>query len=345
MDNSSKKSAQNDVWSGVNSGVDLKKRIPQIVEEVSKKCAFVPNKLLSTSSWWSESTGVGAFHFEGEFDGKKCVLKVQGVKPATSEIEMVESFEAQNKSKFIRPPHIYAKFRWNEENGYEAFVLEDVGTSLVVKKPATKEQIEEFFKTYKEYRLNCRNNPWLEKPTTNIIGMENIIKKRFEDWVKASHKIFPNHPLRETGDEKLIRRAVDILIKNHKWFDLEFVHGHFSARDLFKVNEQVIVLSNLYWSWRTQYYDLIFAYHWGIYDLAGVANITPDEVENQRKLWFDQIESIAEDKILLKYALLERAAAGLNLDGLSMDTKKPITKYIVRKTREITKELLKELSG
>src|SRR3989344_5981790 len=105
MNDSPKK--QNEVWSGLNSGADLKERIPQIVDEISKKCAFVPDKILSTSSWWNQSTGVGAFHFSGKFNGKSSALKVQGVKPATSEVYMINSFAKQNKSKIIRPPNVY----------------------------------------------------------------------------------------------------------------------------------------------------------------------------------------------------------------------------------------------
>ena len=40
-------------------------------------------------------------------------------------------------------------------------------------------------------------------------------------------------------------------------------------------------------------------------------------VERQREIWLNNIYSLANDKHLLKLALLERAAAGLNLDALS----------------------------
>lgn len=117
---------QNEVWKGIFSGVDLKEKIPQIVKELSEKTGFIPNKLLNTSSWWNESTGVGAFHLNGKFEGNSAVLKIQGVKPTTSEVFMIESFKNQNESRIVRPPKIYANFPWDDEKGYEAFVLEDV---------------------------------------------------------------------------------------------------------------------------------------------------------------------------------------------------------------------------
>lgn len=332
---------QNEIWKGVFSGVDLKEKIPQIVKELSEKTSFISDKLLSTSSWWSESTGIGAFHFNGMFEGNKAILKIQGVKPITSEVFMINSFAKQNKSKIIRPPYVYASFPWDDKKGYEAFVLEDVGTNLVVSPPTNEESVKKFFEYYKEYRSNCRNNPWLEKSDVQV---NEVIKQRFNQWIEASYKVFPNHPLRENGDEKLIRQAVEVLVNNPKWLNLEFAHGHFSARDLFRVDNQIVVLSNLYWSWRTPCYDLVFAHHWFMYDLAGVDGIKPKYVEDQRNIWIKNMEKIAKDKTLLKYALLERAAAGLNLDALSIDIKKPISKYLVDRTREITTELIKELS-
>lgn len=332
---------QNEVWSGMNSGVDLNSRIPQIVSEISTESDFIPNQILSTSSWWNKSTGVGAFHFSGKFKGKSAVLKVQGVRPTTSEIYMINSYDKQNKSKIVRPPKIYDSFPWDDAKGYEAFILEDVGSKLVIDVPTNLSQVETFFEIYNEYRLNCINVPWVEKPNADLTS---IIKTRFNEWIKASQKIFTNHPFRKDDDENLILKGVEILIKNKNWLIPEFVHGHFSARDLFKVDDQIVLLSNLYWSWRAPYYDLIFAYHWFIYELANNKDITTDFIEAQRKLWLDKIESIAIDKTLLKYALLERALAGLTMDALSIDTTKPISKYLVDKTREIVKELIEELS-
>lgn len=332
---------QNEVWKGVESGVDLNPKIPQIIDEVSKKTGFAPTEVLSKSSWWTESTGVGAFHLSGTFDGRPAVLKVQGVKPETSEVEMINAFAKQNKSKVVRPPLIYANFPYDDQKGYEAFILEDVGTNLVAAPPTTPQAVDEFFKYFKEYRRNCRNTPWLEKTD---VSLADVVKSRFDKWIAASHKIFPDHPFREPDDEALVHKAVSILTANPKWLELEFVHGHFSARDMFRVGKDIVLLSNLYWSWRTPYYDLIFAYHWFMYDLANVKDISEAKIEAQRSIWLERIKAIAKDQTLLKYAFLERAAAGLNLDALSVDTKKPMAKHMVEQTRKITKQLLEELS-
>ena len=77
-------------------GSDLQDREKEVLEAVSRKLNFIPKKLIDRSNWWS-SKEIGAFRYEGEFKGRKAVLKIQGVKPATSEIYMIQSFSKDNK--------------------------------------------------------------------------------------------------------------------------------------------------------------------------------------------------------------------------------------------------------
>ena len=169
-----------------------------------------------------------------------------------------------------------------------------------------------------------------------------MIKIRFEKWRKSSWEIYPNHPLRKKGDVKLIDRVIKILTDKYQGVEWEFQHGHLSDSDFYEVPDgQIVVLSNLYWSWRAPFYDAVFAYHWHIYHLADIKDISLEKIEEQRKLWLDKIfELFGKDNRLLKLALLERAVAGLNLDALSLDPKVPIAKYLVEKTRSNVVELM-----
>ena len=83
----------------------------------------MPDKLVSRSAWWGSSE-IGAFHYAGEFEGKKAVIKIQGVKPSLSEIYMIDSFTQTNESKIIRPPYLYTHLPWDDQKRYEALVLE-----------------------------------------------------------------------------------------------------------------------------------------------------------------------------------------------------------------------------
>lgn len=70
------------------NGSDLQLREKEVLEDASKRLNFISIKLIDRSHWWS-SKEIGAFRYEGNFKGKKAVLKIQGVKPITSEIYMI----------------------------------------------------------------------------------------------------------------------------------------------------------------------------------------------------------------------------------------------------------------
>ena len=330
----------NEISGKFNEGSDLGKREEAVLEEVSRLTGFSPERLLSRSAWWGSSE-IGAFHYLGKYEGKEIVLKVQGVRPATSEIEMIKSFAATSKSKILRPPHLYFSIPWSDEKRYEALLLEYVQGNHVVNLPTNDRELEEFFGLYRDYRENCLGSPWVEKPTESL---SERVRARFADWRKSSFKIYPNHPLRKEGDLKLIDEAVEILARGYSQVEPEFGDGHLSDGDFIKVEGQVVIFSNLYWGWRAPCYDAVFGYHWFMYHLSGVVGITPEKVEEQRSLWMKHISGLGLDERLLNLALLERAAAGLNLDALSVDPEVPIAGHLVSKTREQVRNLIAVLS-
>lgn len=325
------------------SGSDLQDREKKVLEDASKKLDFVPEKLIDRSHWWN-SREIGAFRYMGKFKGKKAILKIQGVKPATSEIYMLQAFAKNNKSKILRPPLLYAYLPWNNEKRYESLVLEFIDGRPIVNSPTSRNELTEFFDLRDEYKKYCAVSPWIEKPKESL---SEEIKNNFEKWRQASFKLYPKHPFRKNEDQGLIDKAVNVLSKNYKDVEREFQHGHFGASDLLKSkNGEVIILSNLYWSWKHPFYDAVFGYHWFMYGLANIKNAGIEIVEKQRSLWLTKINSLAKtdlDKKLLNLAFLERVAAGLNLDALSINLNNPITEYLVRSTRNEVRRLIKGL--
>ena len=333
----------NEISAGYFGNPDLKKRGHEILEDVSARSGFIPKKLMRRSSWWGSSE-IGAFHYVGIFEGKEAVLKVQGVKPNISEIYMIESFARENKSKIIRPPHLYSAFPWDEERKYEALILEFIDGPKIIQTPATEGQIKRFFELYQDYRCHCLRSPWVGKPEGTLSA---AIKERFKRWREASFKIYPHHPLRQESDAGLIDAAIKKLKTEYEKVEPEFMHGHLSENDLYWMGDQVVVLSNLYWSWRQPFYDAVFGYHWFIYHLSSVAGMTAEEIERQRAMWLSEIKALPqaqtkEGKKLLNLALLERAAAGLNLDSLMLNPEEPLSAYLVEATRDQVKELNKQ---
>ena len=334
--------AQNDVGGKFLDGSDLASREDEILNDASKKLNFSPQTLVGRSHWWG-SQEIGAFHYQGLYQGKPAILKIQGVKPTSSEIFMIQSFVKANQSKIVRPPYLYAYLEWDDQVRYEALVLEYIDGKRIVNLPTNPNEVSRFFAAYAEYRNNCLSYPWITKPEETISAK---IKSVFERWSEISKKIYPDHPLRKDSDYALIAQAVETLSKHYKNVDLEFVHGHLSDGDLYQVGKQVVILSNLYWSWRPPFYDSIFAYHWYRYHLNDLIGTTPNVIKKQKKIWLDRIFLLPKDEHgekLLKLALLERATAGLNLDALSAKSDNPITAYLIDDTRRELEGLLQDL--
>lgn len=326
-------------------GADMSAREEQILADIVQKTNFSPMKVIWKSSYWGTSQ-VGAVHYLGTYHNQHVVLKIQGVKPEVSEIYMIEQFAAQNRSKIIKPPKLFMTISWNDQQGYEAQIMEYVVGKQVLesKKLQTKENIRKFFKFYLEYRQNSLpQKPWLPKP------QKPDPVKNIQNLFSTSQKAYPNYPFRESEDNQLAKEAAYLLSQIWKDTDLEFVHGHISAYDLVYQDHKVVLFSNLFWKWKYPFYDAVFGYHWFIYELEHVEGITPNKVEEQRKIWQEELFSlpiVAASKRnikLLKAALLERAIAGLVLDSFLVDPKRPIAKYLTDSTRKEVKKLMKTL--
>lgn len=327
---------QNEISQTISGGSDLHLRMEAVLADAAEATGFVPERLLSKSSWWG-SEQIGAFHYAGTHEGRQAVLKVQGVKPVTSEIYMLVEFAKQNKSTFIRPPLVYASKLWNDTDRYEAIVMEDVQGEKLVSYPGTVTEIKKFFTVYEEYKRNCITTPWITKPDGTI---RDAIPKTLGKWQQKSISIYPSHPYRKSSDTELIEQATIALKSGYETVNLEFQHGHFSVNDLYKAGEEIVLLSNLYWSWRLPFADRVFAAEWYKYNVVqNVPGLTVSEWENIRAVWLEYIDKSIifennENLRLLRLAQLERSTAGLVIDALTVDPKLPLAEFVVERTRQ-----------
>jgi len=342
----SKKIQAVDLNKAFEGGADMSAREEQILADIVQKTNFFPMKVIWKSSYWGTSQ-VGAVHYLGTYHNQQAVLKIQGVKSEVSEIYMIEQFIAQNRSKIIRPPKLFITLPWNDQQGYEAQIMEYVVGKQVLesKKLQTRENIREFLKFYLEYRQNSLpSNPWLPKPSKPDAA------KNTQNLFSTSQKAYPNYPFRKSEDNKLAQKTACLLSQIYKDISLEFVHGHISAYDLVYQGRDVVLFSNLFWKWKYPFYDAVFGYHWFIYELEHVKGITPDKVDEQRKIWQEGLFSLpmiagSEGNIkLLRAAFLERAVVGLVLDSFLVDPKRPIAEYSIDSTRGEVKKFIKSLT-
>ena len=349
------KMAHNEKTQAVNlsqsfeSGADMSAKEKEILAEIVSRTGFLPQEVIWRSSYWGTKQ-IGAVLYRGIHQEQPAVLKIQGVKPAVSEIFMLQQFTAQNRSQIIRSPQLYEAIPWSDKNHYEALILEYARGEKVLQsgRLQTPEKISQFFTYYQEYQENCLpQKPWLSKPR------KLDWQKRIQELIAASRKAYPNHPFRLVSDEKLATEAAKLLNAICQNVPLEFVHSHFSAEDLIyqdKKKKQVILTSNLFWKWRPPFYDAVFGYHWFMYTLGNVEGISANHVEKQREVWLlalfnlTRVEKSPTNTRLLKTALLERAVAGFLLDSFLVDPNQPIARYLTESTRNQAKKLFEELS-
>lgn len=322
------------------NGVDITSREKEILLDVSLVTGFILDKELWKSSYYG-SEQVGAVLYQGTWRDKKAVLKIQGVKPEISEITMVEGFDQQNKSKIVRPPKFFETILWSEEKGYEAIIMEDVIGNKVLdsKSIQTIESLNEFFDVYKEYRDSCINTPWFGQSSELSYGKKEI--GRMKQMIK---KLKPESVLRKSEDLILAEEAVRVINEIWKGKSSEFMHGHFSAEDLVRQGDEVVLFSNLFWKWKHKFYDAVFAYHYCMISLTHNNAVDVEIFDKQRGLWLSKIESLArngDDGMMIKAALLERMVACLLVDGIMfVNESGVIANHLIESTRTEIRRLI-----
>lgn len=339
-----------DVGNAFESGVDISERIESIVQEVAEVTDFEPTEELGRSRYWAADQ-VGAAHFYGTHEDRPAVLKIQGDKPNISEADILEAFTAQNKSTIIRSAKLFDVLPWDDARGYEALILEHVQGDKILhsKRPQSSKAIARFLELYQEYRRNCiPAEPWIAHPDEKPDFTEMT-----EKAIKVAQKQFPDDTRRAPGDFDLAREAAGVLQEFYTDVDLGFLHGHFSVEDLHEAgdgSDDVVLFSHLFWKWKYPYYDAVFGYHWFMYELSAYKQgITPQEVEEQRQRWMDALYALPtvkgseQDQRLLEAALLERATAGLIIDGYLANPDAEISPYLIDATREQVQMLMEKL--
>lgn len=338
---------QNDVSAMRTKGQDLSSRWKEILRTVSGKVGFAAgSQILRQSAWWKTGK-VGAIHIPGTLKKQRvhCVLKIQGTKPKTSEALMIQCFARENKSKIIRPPKLYEYLEWDDENQFEALILEEVkGDRVIQGRPAKDENLEYFFRLYVEYRENCRGKPWVEKPK------KYSFVKQLAIWKSAVKKQAESDRMCTKVDKELVDMAISLLEKNCDIENFEFVHGHFQPGDLIQTeSSQVVLFSNLFWSWRMPFYDAVFAYHWWMLGMEHVLNFDGQLLEEEREKWQMQVYQLPEvaakpeGKRLLNLAFLERAVAAFEVDRFMLSTEVSKQRIVYEGIRAEITRLLKEL--
>ncbi|KKT74044.1 MAG: hypothetical protein UW71_C0037G0008 [Parcubacteria group bacterium GW2011_GWB1_44_7] len=233
---------------------DFSQREADVLAQVTAETGFVVEKEIFRGTIYDKGK-VGSLIYKGTLDSKSAVLKLQGLKPEIDEGEIVRHFTDQNQSKLVRVPTLYTHKPWAEERGYGYLITEYLDAPKIFEMPfADAGQMRDFARFYQEYRTSALTRSWVEPETKKDSLVFTV--RRVDHWRKISeHKKWLNL---EDYAPYLVR-YYPLAVKHLPSIPMVFCHGHLTANDIYRLPDgSFVVLSNLFWSYRPQWYDLAF---------------------------------------------------------------------------------------
>lgn len=298
---------------------DFYKKVKSITKKIVDQTGFEIERELFRGMIYDENK-LGSVIYKGRYEGKDAVLKLQGLEPETDEIEIIAGFNKQNISNKIRLPQVYKFKHWDKRDGYGYLITEFITAPHIFEMPfATGFQMKLFCEFYEEYRTKCLNKIFT-KQAKDERKASNFVIRRVSMWQKiAKIKGILEKRISNKQIRTIIKRYKQIMERELKNVKMVFCHGHLTPSDIFYDGKQFILLSNLYWSFRPEYYDIVFGLHW---DLESVnnPNFSYKEFKNYINKWlnyFYHIPIVKNDpdaKRKINLMLLERTVGGILLD-------------------------------
>lgn len=283
--------------------------------EICGKTGFMMEKEIFRSVIYDREK-VGAIIYEGIIDGRTSILKIQLLQPEIDEIKLMDGFNKQNQSAKIRIPELYQGQAWSEKRGYGFLVLENIKGRPIYENPlANDKEMIKFCRFYEEFKVKAVTKPFFtpgEEEKDSLL----MTKMRVEIWgrIAESKAQFDD----ESGD--YLERYLDIIEYGLNNIKTEFMHGHLAPADIFETGpDRYVLMSNLFWTYRPQYYDTTFHIWAGIKSIRDLAYPPAKALEYIEK-WrshFKRLPTIADDPGFdrrFNLMLLERCLGAILVD-------------------------------
>lgn len=293
---------------------DFSQREADVLAQVTAETGFVVEKEIFRGMIYDKNK-VGSLIYKGTLKGEPAVLKLQGLKPEVDEGEIVKHFTAQSQSKLVRVPVLYTHKPWTEERGYGYLITEYLDAPKIFEMPfASAEQMADFVRFYQEYRISALTRSWIEPETKDSLV---FTINRVDHWRKISE-----HKKRlALGDyAPYLVRYYPLTVKHLPSIPMVFCHGHLTANDIYHLSDDsFVVLSNLFWSYRPQWYDLAFNV-WNCLMHIRDTNYTFEQLLEYVEKWLAAYRSISvvqQDKDFerkITVLLLERTIGAILVD-------------------------------
>ncbi|MDD4332847.1 MAG: hypothetical protein PHT51_01935 [Patescibacteria group bacterium] len=221
---------------------------------------------------------VGSIIYKGKWKNKTAILKIQFLKIEIDEVEIIKKFNGLKKFRNIRAPRLFDYKKWNAKSGYGYLITEYIDAPQIYNAPlATDKQIKTFVNFYKNYKEKISDKPFLRiAPDKNIY---NLTERRVNHWLKIAQakKTLDNQ------DKIYSDKFLALAKKYSPKIKMQFMHGHLMSRDIYQINnEKFVLMSNLFWSYRPEYYDAAFNL-W-----AGIKSIRDLKIKSQQVIEYTQ---------------------------------------------------------
>lgn len=283
---------------------DFSQREKEVLEVVCAETGFAPQEEIFRGVIY-DADKVGSLIYKGVWKHgdteRPAVLKLQGLQPEVDEIDILGAFAAQSESSRVRLPELYAGKKWNAQEGYGYLLLEYVGAPQIYTNPlATEQQIAAFCDFYTEYRLNAVREAFVE-PEVNSSKVAEYAEKRMRHWATIAEAQGNATPEDIASVERYVEVIKEVTSADVA-MDMEFQHAHLTADDIFDMGDgpegrEYVLMSNLFWGWRPQWYDTTF-HLWAGIKAVRSTEVTVEHIMEYIQKWLDaytQVPVITDD--------------------------------------------------
>ena len=174
--------------------------------------------------------------------------------------------------------------KWNKQDGYGYLLLEYISASQIYQPPfASQKQMEDFCALYQEYKTKCLHEPFIEKEPNEQNSLVFTVQ-RVSHWMKIAQT---KRNLFEV-DIKNLEKFFSLSGRHLPSIKMEFMHGHFTYNDIFKLSEnEYVLMSNLFWSYRPEFYDATF-HLWASIKSLRDQSVNVEQVIKYLKNWIER---------------------------------------------------------
>ena len=241
-----------------DEGIEL---IKKALAEIKEKYKIEPlEKEAIFRGRYYEQNKVGSYLTKAKnVQGQNVILKLQLRPLPFDEGFIIRHIQPQIKTDKIKLPQVLMDDPWNEKNGYGFLVMEDLSAvpNLWAKgfplSAAEMQNHKKFLQIFFQQVLPIE--PFLPKPK---LSPKEILKDSFNHFASIAQKSKYQHLEAEKFQD--IKNRYFKFLDSYDFIGLHFTHGHLSGGDIKydEANDSYILLANLLWSYRWQYYELVF---------------------------------------------------------------------------------------